>query len=175
MCLCEIISEKDFFLRSALHASFDVSVDGHGVGGIVISHSEGLRNVVAVVNDLLLCLREGVRDEVDWLHRTYRECQVILSNLIRIKWLHLWLIGHAVGELTDARQNTSTVSLMLTILLTHAELNCEPVDRGEAFKVDLRRTKRGQTYLLRKVRKFLMSKHWSVTHELVDDIRFGCV
>ena len=67
------MSEKDFFLRSALHASFDVSVDGHCVGGIVISHSEGLRNIVTIVNDLFLCLREGVCDEVDWLHRTYRE------------------------------------------------------------------------------------------------------
>ena len=67
------MSEKDFFLCSAFHASLDVPINSHSVSGILIGHCEGLRNVVAIVNDLFLCLREGVCDEVDWLHRTYRE------------------------------------------------------------------------------------------------------
>ena len=100
---------------------------------------------------------------------------MILSYLIGIKWLHLWLISDAISELSNARQNASSVSLMLSILLTHAELNCEPVDGGEAFKFNLGCSKRGKTYLLRKVRKLLVSKHRSMSHEFVDDVRFRCV
>ena len=61
---------------------------------------------------------------------------------------------------------------MLSILLTHAELNCKPVDGGEAFKFNLRCSERSKANLLRKVRKLLVSEHWSMTHEFVDDIRF---
>ena len=64
---------------------------------------------------------------------------------------------------------------MLSILLTHTELNCEPVDGGEAFKFDLGCSKRCKANLLRKVRKFLVSKHRSMTHKFVDDIRLRCV
>ena len=169
------MSEKDFFFCSAFHARLDVSIYSHCVCGWVIGYWEGLRNVVTVVHDLLLCLRKWVCNEVDWLHRTYRECQVILSYLIGIKWPHLWLVSHTVGKLTNAWQNSSSISLMLIILLTHTELNCEPVNGCEAFEFDLGCSERGKTNLLWKVCKFLVGEHRSMAHELVDDIGFRCV
>lgn len=85
----------------ALHSCLDLPVDGDGVIGPIVSDSKWLTNVVAVVSNLSLSLRKGVSNEVQRLHGADWESQMVLGNLIGVKRLELWLIGHGVGELTD--------------------------------------------------------------------------
>ena len=95
---------------------------------------------------------------------------MVLSNLVGVKRLKLWCVGHAVGKLTDAGKDTGAVSLRDTLFVAHTEFNSEPIDGGETLELDLGGTERCETDFLGEVCKFLMSEHGGVTHQLMNDI-----
>ena len=73
---------------------------------------------------------------------------MMLTDFEWVKRLHLWHIRHAVGEFAHARQNTSAISLVLSVLLAHTKFNREPIYGSEAFKFDFTGTERCKTDLL---------------------------
>ena len=121
-------SEKRSLLNCTLHAGLDFAVDHDRIIALIVGDLKWFRNVIAIVNDLSLGIGEAVCNEVNGLHGADREGQVILGDFVRVQRLHLWLICHAVGQLTDTGKDTGAVGLVLAILLAHAELDCEPVD-----------------------------------------------
>ena len=95
---------------------------------------------------LRFCKR--LRLEVNRLHRTDWEREVVLRDLVRVQRQQLRGFRHAVGQLTHTRQDSRAVGFRLAALQTHSELDCEPVDGGQPFELDFGSSQRSEAYVL---------------------------
>ena len=110
----------------------------------IVGKVERFVDVLAVVDDLLLGVREALGHEVQGLHLTDGEVEVVQCNVLRVERLKLWLLAHAIVELAEAAEQTGTISFFLTVSVeAHAELDREPVDGGETLELDLAGAQRG--------------------------------